>query len=234
MSSYQIRYDDVNKSFNSEFPIYLQNLVTPSEFQELLSRSNVICDQYFGSMRRQNLWFIVIIVLGSLLFSALYPIIMISMNPENGGFIVFTIIAPLAFSIVVFGSTFYLIYIRRKNTKMGINELSRFLEEQNNSKFLSRGIQFLARMDLAPNPYINGMYANRYSMARPIIEVNIAPNTTTNNNNNNFNQFNNNNTGGFMNNPYGGQYNAGYDPYSQTQPQYPNTQSISDQTTLLH
>lgn len=138
MSTFVIECD-AQGQLESQYPIHLQGLVTPQEFNYVIQGAN----SFLHKRRKLTIHFVIFhfvfmflvmvftlcVVWGSV-YSGIVPLI-----------VIFPSIVLLAYLSIIIGS---IIWLRNKLRRV-LEELRNFIETNNQQYFLSRGVQFLIK-----------------------------------------------------------------------------------------
>jgi hypothetical protein len=152
-AGYRITFDHETQKFDSQYPIFLvDKQVTPQEFAQTINAASASYADTLNTMKSRNKRATFAMVLGIMVMTV--GIVFLSMTGVfvRSSFplplylvlsIVATIAGTLAFTIAIVKMT--------KNQKQcrvdARNNLTNFMENENNTKYLRRGVQFLVKSD---------------------------------------------------------------------------------------
>lgn len=146
MTTYTISLNNLSDDSESQYPIILQNYVTPQEYRNIISR----CQLFLRKVGRASITFVISITLVILLFTALLfagtliPALVIKSLWPYTLFIVLGIIGTFVLSL-------YLTVFRYKNNiKKGREELRSYLIQENVRIFNARGVEFRLKERFLP------------------------------------------------------------------------------------
>ena len=163
MATYTIEINNWTYEFDAQYPIILQNLVSPQEFNNIISQ----CNRYASKMKSAQRTNFILIFLSMILFFAalLVGILVPTFNLPRGGF-PFTIFITLGIIVIYLIVIFSIVFRSRKklnNLKSGIRS---YLNQENQRNFIARGVQFLLKERMVAG--------NKTAFMVPYIEVVVA------------------------------------------------------------